>query len=128
MNQTKWQAVARGAVGLLFLTSGALHFLRPQPFIHIVPPWLPSPRLLVYLSGLFEILGAIALQVSLLRTIAGWGLIALLVAVFPANIFMLTNHPYIGEIAVSPWILWLRLPLQFALIYLVWWCSRPRPA
>lgn len=123
-----WPALARVAVGLLFLTSGILHFLRPEPFVAIMPPWLPSPQLLVYISGFFEILGAIALQIPALRAIVGWGLIALLLAVLPANIFMLTNHPYIGNLAVPMWILWLRLPLQFALICLVWWCSRPRPA
>lgn len=121
-------ALARVVVGLLFLTSGILHFLRPEPFVAIVPSWLPSPQLLVYVSGFFEILGAMALQVPILRAVAAWGLIALLLMVLPANIFMLTNHPYIGDLSVPMWILWLRLPLQFALIYLVWWCSRPRPA
>ncbi len=128
MDRARWKRVSRGAVGLLFFTSGVLHFLRPEPFVRIVPPVLPTPVLLVYLSGCAEILGAMGLQISRFRNAAGWGLVALLVAVFPANVFMLTTHPYIGELLVPTWILWLRLPLQFALIYLVWWCTRPQPA
>lgn len=101
--------------------AGVFHFTNPDVFIEIIPAVLPAKKLIVYISGLLEIAGGITLQVRITRRAAGIGLIALLIAVFPANINMLLradHYPAIPALA-----LWLRLPLQFVLIYLVYWSS-----
>lgn len=104
----------------VFGVAGIGHFVIPEPFERIVPNWIPQPRLMVYVSGVAELAGAIGLLMPAVRTAAGWGLIALLFAVFPANIKMLQLA--IAEHA-SAWYqlaLWLRLPLQPLLVWLVW--------
>ncbi len=110
-----------GLIALIFVGAGVLHFVRPGPFVRIVPPFLPFPLALVYLSGIAEILGGIGMLVPSLRTWAGFGLIALLVAVFPANVYMALAPQKFG---IAPVWLWLRLPLQFVLIGWVWWAAR----
>ncbi len=92
--------------------SGTLHFIRPEVFIKIVPDWLPAPRALVLVSGFFEILGGLGLLLPRTRRVAGWGLMALFAAVFPANVTMATHKIYTD----NPWILWGRLPFQAVLI------------
>lgn len=88
-----------------------------------MPPYLPWHLLLVYLSGILEIALGVALLTRKFTRIAAWGLIALLVAVFPANIHMAVNHDLFPE--YSGVALWLRLPLQFALMALVYWYTFP---
>lgn len=112
--------MSRSILALFFVAVGILHFVKPEPFVEIVPASLPAKAELVYISGLFEILGGIGILVTRTGRFAGWGLIALLIAVFPANINMAVNahqFPKIPEI-----LLWLRLPLQPVLIYWVWKC------
>ncbi|UOQ75431.1 DoxX family protein [Hymenobacter sp. 5516J-16] len=109
---------SRYVLALLFFGAGVLHFLSPGPFMRIVPPYLPAPLLLVYLSGAAEIAGGLGLLLPATRRLAGWGLVLLLVAVFPANVYMLQTHG--AGLAVPLWALWLRLPLQLVLIVWVW--------
>ena len=106
-------------IALVFATSGVMHLVKPAPFVSIMPRWLPAPELLVTVSGLFEILGAVGVLVPATRAAAGWSLIALLLAVFPANIQMLINAR--AAHASTLWTAGLiaRLPLQAALIYWV---------
>jgi uncharacterized membrane protein len=118
------RATLRLALALLFVTVGVLHFLLPSPFVQIVPRYLPCPLLLVHVSGACEILGGCGLLVPRLRRAAGWGLIALLVAVFPANLHMALGDVQIQGLTIPPLLLWLRLPLQAVLIVLVYWASR----
>ena len=103
---------------------GVLHFVQPSGFVKIVPAWLPAPLLLVQASGFFEIVGGVGLLIARVHRAAAWGLIALYVAVFPANINMAVNdlQPASGHIPVA--LLWLRLPFQAVLIGLAWWLSR----
>lgn len=107
-------------IALLFATSGVLHLVKPQPFVSIMPPWLPAPLALVMVSGVFEIAGAAGILLPATRVAAGWGLIALLLAVFPANIQMLMNAR--AAHASTLWIAGLvaRLPLQVLLIIWVY--------
>jgi len=106
----------------IFIGVGIFHFVRPLPFVAIVPDYLPQPLLLVRISGVFEIAGGLGLLWERTRTLAGWGLICLLLAVFPANVNMAVNQmTFNGAIPVAA--LWLRLPLQFALIAWVWWSA-----
>ena len=115
------QSLTRLVLAALFVAAGVAHFRTPEPFVKIVPPYLPSPYVLVYVSGLFEILGGLGLLVPATRLIAGWGLIALLLAVFPANIYMATAGVKIGGFPSQPWMAWARLPFQFVLIGLIYW-------
>ncbi|MEP6835565.1 MAG: DoxX family membrane protein [Gemmatimonas sp.] len=104
----------------VFLIAGVAHFVVPDSFERIVPSWVPAPRLMVYISGVAELAGAIGLLWSRSRRYAGLGLIALLVAVFPANIHMLQMARDADSSAAYQLILWMRLPLQPLLIWLVW--------
>ncbi len=107
-------------LALLFAVAGVAHFLVPRVFESIVPAWVPNARLAVQLSGVAELLGAAGLLVPATRVAAGWGLIALLVAVFPANVQMLLNARATGGSALYVTMLWARLPLQPLLIWWVW--------
>lgn len=115
--------LSRFLLAALFVAAGVLHFVRPRGFEAIVPPRFPNPRLLVYVSGLFEILGGIGLLLpEPLRIWAAWGLIVLLIAVFPANVHHAAARVRIPGLPELPaWLLWLRLPLQFVLLAWVWW-------
>jgi uncharacterized membrane protein len=111
---------------MVFVATGTLHFLRADAFVSIMPPYLPAHRELVFLSGALEILGGVGLLIPRLRPIAGWGLIVLLLAVFPANVHM-ALHPYeFTEIGIPVWALYARLPLQFLLMFAVWWAITPK--
>lgn len=123
------RAALRLLLAVAMVAVGVLHFLDPAPFVRIVPPWLPAPLALVYLSGVFEILGGAGLLIPRTRRAAGWGLIALYVAVFPANLHMAVNHIGLTEGPPPPaWALWLRLPFQALFIALAYWVSRDDPA
>lgn len=92
----------------------------------MMPPWLPAPAMLVIVSGIAEIAGGIGVLIAPVRRWAAWGLIALLVAVFPANLHV-ALHGWPG-VDFAPWILWLRLPFQLVFIWIVYWCCLARPA
>jgi len=121
MKGQTWRERLRVVLGLFFVTAGIAHFVRPERFLEIMPPYVPWHREMVYLSGGFEIAGGLGLLIPALRRAAGWGLIALLVAVFPANVQMFCN--FLDQQGWSVWtIVWLvRLPLQIPLILWVWW-------
>ena len=104
----------------LFTVSGIGHFVVPEVFERIVPNWIPQSRLMVYISGFAELAGAIGLLIPILRKAAGWGLIVLLIAVFPANINMLQLARESDASALYQAAMWIRLPLQPLLIWLVW--------
>ena len=103
---------------LFYFAAGSLHFIRPAPYLKIVPPYLPWHSELVAISGFFEIVGGLGLLYAPTRRAAAWGLVALLVAVFPANIYMATNPVEAGAAALPAIVRWARLPLQPLLI---WW-------
>jgi len=105
----------------LFVSAGLLHLLYPVPYLRIMPPALPAPQLLVLLSGIAEVAGGLGLLWPATRRWAGWGLLALLLAVFPANIYMLQIHE---QLHLPAWALWARLPLQPLLMWWVWRASR----
>ena len=109
-------------LGLLFVGAGLNHFLSEAFYLRMMPAYLPAPRALVFLSGVAEVgLGVLFLIPRLTRASA-WGLIALLVAVFPANVEMALNPDRFPEF--SPALLWLRLPLQVVLIAWAHWFTR----
>ncbi len=108
------------AIAGLFLTAGAFHFITPAAFEKIVPTWVPDAHAAVIWSGVAEIVGAAGMMFSRTRTIASWGLIALLVAVFPANVQMFEMARSDGASMTAVAVLALRLPLQPLLIWWVW--------
>ena len=107
-------------LSLLFVVAGVMHFAISGRYVGIMPPWIPFQLEMVYVSGIAEILGGFGLLVPALRRAAGIGLIALLIAVFPANVQMLANAIHGGSSASYITLLFLRLPLQPILIALVY--------
>lgn len=98
---------------------GVAHFIWPKPFLEIVPPYLPAPLMLVYVSGVFELLGGLGLAYGPTRRFSAWGLIALYLAVFPANIHMASNQITPGGFDPLPaWAQYARLPLQ--VVFIAW--------
>jgi uncharacterized membrane protein len=124
--------ITRVLLAVLFVGAGVAHFVRPGPYVAIVPPILPAPELLVAVSGAAEIAGGLALLVPALRRAAGVGLVALLIAVYPANVYMATHDVPLDGLRLPWWGHAIRLPLQFVLIALVGWAAglwpRRRPA
>ena len=114
----------RYLLALFMVFAGVMHFVRPKGFARIVPKWLPAPMALVYVSGFFEVLLGLGLLVPATQRLAAWGLVALYVAVFPANVNMAVNHIGFGRDPGPRWILWVRLPLQLVLIAWAWWYTR----
>ncbi len=114
-------------LGLLFAAAGVMHFASPDPYVAIVPPYLPWPLALVYLSGLAEVALGLLLLIPRFQSLAAWGLIALLIAVFPANWHMALNPDLYSTI--PPVALWVRLPLQAVLIaWAYWYTGRVTPS
>lgn len=110
--------------GIAFVIAGLNHFVNARYYVDIMPPSIPLHWELVYISGIFEVgLGAmIALDYKTI--LAAWGLIALLIAVYPANIHMALNPQLFPAIPV--WALYARLPFQFLLLGIAYWLTRPR--
>ena len=124
-----FRTIVRWLTAASFVAIGVLHFTHDTIFVRIMPPALPYPLELVWISGVFEILGGIGLLVPFSRRFAGWGLLALLVAVFPANVHMAVNEVYLPV----DWLeqtrtgLWLRLPFQLVIAWQVWFSMGPHP-
>jgi uncharacterized membrane protein len=122
------QTVGLAFAAALYVAAGTLHFLKPKPYLRIMPLYIPWHLPMVLIGGGFEILGGAGLLVSQTRRAAAWGLLALLVAVFPANIYMATNPAEAGAVSIAPVVRWGRLPLQLFLIWWLLWCTRSRGA
>ena len=112
---------------VFMVAAGLNHFISPAPYVAMMPEALPAPLALVYISGVAEIAGGLGLILPATRRAAAWGLIALFVAVFPANINMAINELPLGTMHVPTWALWARLPLQLVLIAWAYWFTRPDP-
>jgi len=105
-------------LGAFFLFAGTMHFLKPRPYVAIVPDALPRKREIVFASGVAELAGGAGVLIPTTRRLAGWWLIATLLAIFPANVNMAVNAERY-RLVPEP-LLWVRLPLQGALIAWVW--------
>ncbi len=117
--------IALFALTLFFVAAGIGHFINTDFYLSIMPPYLPARLELVYVSGVFEILGGLAVLPLPTRRLAGYGLSALLLAVFPANIHMVTTpEPY--RAGGTPLLgLYVRLPLQSVFMGWAWWATQP---
>ena len=120
----KFKQVFRVILSVFIVVAGILHFVTPDPFVKIVPPYLPYPLELVYISGFFEILGGVGLLIPIVSRAAAWGLIALFIAVFPANINQAVNNIALEGIPHNQLLYWVRLPFQAVLIAWAWWFTK----
>ncbi|MDA9109423.1 hypothetical protein N9X63_00385 [Woeseiaceae bacterium] len=119
-----WKKLVLFGLAAFFINVGVDHFVNPDFYLSIMPPVFPMHPEAVYISGFFEILGGVCVLIPRLRKIAGWGLLALLIAVYPANIYMAITPEAFSDIPII--FLYIRLALQFLFFY--WAYSVTRPA
>lgn len=109
-------------MSLFYFGAGINHFLNPEWYVRITPPILPFKTAIVYISGLFELIFGVLLVFPKTRFIASWGIIVLLLVIFPANIYVALTQ---GEaMDTTPILAWTRLPFQFVFIALAYWHSK----
>lgn len=108
--------VLKYIMGGFFVFAGVMHFAKPKFFLRIIPPILPFKEWINWITGVAEITMGVGLLIPLYQQQAAWGIIAILIVVFPANIYQLIAKG--AGMKVPMWALWLRLPIQFVLI---WW-------
>lgn len=118
-----WRKLILLGLAAFFINVGVDHFVNPDFYLGIMPPAFPFHAEAVYISGFFEVLGGIGVLVPRLRKIAGWSLLALLVAVYPANIYMALNPEIFPDIPVT--LLYIRLAFQFLFFYWAYIVTRP---
>jgi uncharacterized membrane protein len=112
-------------MGVFYVFAGSMHFLRPDAYLPMMPPYLPWPAQLVFVSGIAEVLCGLGVLFPPTRKLAAWGTIALLVAVFPANVHVaLHDVPLFGAKEGAGALNWVRLPFQAVLIAWAWWYTR----
>ena len=117
--ENRFKKLTRYLLAILFVVAGVNHFLHTDFYVSIMPPYLPWHLELVYISGVAEMSLGLLLLLRQWSVYAAWGLIALLIAVFPANIHMALHPELYPTLPTSG--LWLRLPLQGVLM---WWAYR----
>ena len=118
-----WKKVVLIGLAAFFINVGIDHFVNPDFYLSIMPPAFPLHLEAVYISGVFEILGGIGVLIPKFRRFSGWGLVALLIAVYPANIYMAISPDTFPDIPVSA--LYFRLVLQFIFFYWAYSVTRP---
>jgi uncharacterized membrane protein len=123
-DRSPWYVITmRWAATLFFVVAGALHFVIPDFYLAMMPPVIPMKDILIVLTGLAEIALGIGLQISVIRRRAGISLIALLIGIFPANIYVAVSQPALPDLSYDPASMWWRLLLQPLFIIWVWWVS-----
>jgi len=120
MSQIK--AASKYLLAIFMIVAGTMHFVNTEFYLKIVPPYLPLHKELVFISGVFEVLLGILLVVPQTSRKAAWGIVALLIAVFPANLYLYQHQEILSA---SPIIHLLRLPLQGLFILWAYWHTRP---
>jgi uncharacterized membrane protein len=105
-----------------YLIAGINHFVHPNGYIHIIPAYIPFPKLVNIVSGIFEVLFALMLIFPKTRNLGSWGIILLLIAFLPVHIQMVIDAPFkLGTLTVTPLVAWIRILLQPVLILWAWW-------
>ena len=121
--------MARFKIGLcwffavFFFSAAIMHFVKVDSFVAMVPPMLPFPRLIVWATGIMELVFAVGLILPKYRKLSGFWLAPYLLAVLPANIYMAMYNIPLGDRVMSPVVLWVRVALQFPLIAVILWAS-----
>lgn len=119
----RWKLAGRLFVFSWFFIGGICHFAIPAPFLRIMPPYIPLPLAMVYVSGAFELLGAFGIMTTRWRRLAGNGLMLLTMVVTLANVQMY-QHPELFP-SIPHWVLVIRFPVQALLIWIIWQSTRP---
>ena len=112
-------------IAAFFIFAGIMHFAQDDSFAKIVPPLLSFPKLIVWVTGIIEIVLAVMIVMPKYRALAGALFVPYLLGVLPANIYMAMYNIPLGDMTASPTALWIRVALQFPLIALIYWASRP---
>ncbi len=112
--------ILKWLLAIVMTFAGVMHFVAPRGYVKIMPKFIPAPEAMVAISGVFEVLGGVGLLIPATQIYAAWGLIALFVAVFPANVNMAIHKIPLGKKPVPTWALWARLPLQAVFIGWAW--------
>jgi uncharacterized membrane protein len=123
VNQARLKTPARIALGVLFIIASSFHFTAQDVEMQLIPRSLPWRRAALYISGIFELLGGIGILIPRFQVAAGRGLAALLVAIFPANIYHTIKRKRFRGMTASPLYHIVRWPLQGVLIWWALWCS-----
>ncbi len=123
---TKTQKVFLVLAAISYVGAGINHFVHPDFYLKIMPPYIPWHLAMVQISGVAEVIGGLGLLIPKMRRASAWGLVALLIAVFPANIYAATNFKPMPEHPWAYYAVWIRLPLQLVLIAWVLWCTREK--
>ncbi len=110
-------------LGIFLILGGLNHFLKPEFYLKMMPPYIPAHELMVILSGIAEIGLGLGLMLQRFRRIAAWGTVLLFIAIFPANYYMYSNSELFPE--VDPKFLLLRLPIQLVLLAWAYACTKP---
>ena len=118
-----WKKLVLLGLAAFFINVGIDHFINPDFYLSIMPPAFPLHLEAVYISGLFEVLGGLGVLIPRLRKFSGWGLIALLIAVYPANIYMALTPEAFPDVPLSA--LYIRLVFQFIFFYWAYLVTRP---
>ncbi|UJH68020.1 hypothetical protein [Allomuricauda sp. SCSIO 65647] len=106
----------------MYIFAGTMHFVFPKAYMRIMPPYIPHHRLMVYSSGLAEVILGIGLCFALTKNISIYGIMLMLTIFFIIHFYMLTGKK--AAAGIPKWILLLRVPLQFGLIYWAYWYLR----
>jgi len=120
MSNTK--AVMKYLLAFFFVAAGINHFINPEFYLQIMPPYLPRPLFLQYVAGFFEILLGVLVLIPRYSRMAAWGLVLLLIAIFPANIHMALNPDKYPRYPAMAY--YIRLPFQFVFIVWAWWYTK----
>lgn len=118
-----WKNLVLFGLAIFFVNTGIDHFINAGFYLSIMPPFFPLHEEAVYISGFFEVLGGMGVLIPRLRKIAGWGLVALLIAVYPANIYMALAPEAFPNFPVL--LIYSRLPLQFLFFYWAYSVTKP---
>ena len=116
----------RVAAGIAFVIASVPHFTSPERYLPMMPPFVPAPLAMIYVSGAAELLGGLGMLIPRTARLAAWFLAALLVAIFPANMYVAISGVNAAGLPSSPWYTWSRLPFQ--LVFVWWVLASVRPA
>ncbi|MBO6573812.1 MAG: hypothetical protein JJ896_00220 [Rhodothermales bacterium] len=125
--KSRIRALALLALAAFWVAAGANHFINPEFYLQLMPPWIPAHEAMVFWSGVAEVAGGIAVLIPAWRARAGVFLILVLIGVTPANLHMALNPGDFAELGPA-WVFWVRLPIQVLFGLWAWWATRPDPS